>query len=49
MKDELIISKMRYPSPHPEIDLYIITYWSMGLKVKGMLAEPKINQIMDGF
>ena len=49
MKEELIISKTRYPSPHPEINLYIITYWSMGLKVKGMLAEPKDSETMDGF
>ena len=45
-----ILDKRRYPSPHPDIDLYVITYLSNGLLVKGLLAEPKKNgEIMDGF
>ena len=44
-----VIDKRRFPSPHPEIDLFIVTYLSNGLMVKGLLAEPKINEIMDGF
>lgn len=30
-----------YPSPNPTVTLYEITYWSEGIKVKGLLAEPK--------
>lgn len=29
-----------YPSPNPTVRLQEITYWSDGLKVKGLLAEP---------
>lgn len=36
-----MIAKQRYPSPHPEIDIYLVTYISDGMKVKGFLAEPK--------
>ena len=36
------IEKVRtYPSPNPHIVLKEITYWSCGLRVKGMLASPK--------
>lgn len=36
------IERMRvYPSPNPKITLIEITYWSCGLRVKGMLAKPK--------
>lgn len=41
MKDSKIISKRRYPSPHPQIKLFIVTYESQGLKIKGLLAEKK--------
>jgi dipeptidyl aminopeptidase/acylaminoacyl peptidase len=44
-----IIHKQKFPSPHPEIELSIITYISNGLKVKGLLAEPKDDEIYDGF
>src|SRR4051812_42023997 len=44
-----VIHKQRFPSPHPAIELSIITYLSNGLKVKGLLAEPKDNEIYDGF
>lgn len=45
-----IVDRSRYPSPHPDINLYIVTYLSNGLRVKGLLAEPKKNdEIMDGF
>lgn len=30
-----------YPSPNPHVRLTEIVYWSDGLKVKGLLAEPK--------
>ncbi|MCQ6274454.1 S9 family peptidase [Bacillus sp. V3B] len=48
MKNKMI-HKQKFPSPHPEIELSIITYLSNGLKVKGLLAEPKNNEIYDGF
>lgn len=44
-----IIEIQRFPSPHPHIELSIITYLSQGLKVKGMLAEPKYGEVYDGF
>lgn len=49
MKDGTIIEKRRFPSPHPGIHLYSITYLSHGLKVKGLLAEPIEGDILDGF
>ncbi|WP_204418206.1 alpha/beta hydrolase family protein [Bacillus tianshenii] len=49
LKDGLIIEKMRYPSPSPHIDVSLVTYYSSGLKVKGMLAEPKGEGKYDGF
>jgi dipeptidyl aminopeptidase/acylaminoacyl peptidase len=45
----IMIHKQKFPSPHPAIELSIITYLSNGLKVKGLLAEPKDNEIYDGF
>lgn len=44
-----IVEKTRYPSPHPQISLYMVTYLSNGLRVKGLLAEPKAAGIYDGF
>jgi len=44
-----IIKKQKFPSPHPEIELSVITYLVDGLKVKGLLAEPKDDQMYDGF
>ncbi|UAC47634.1 prolyl oligopeptidase family serine peptidase [Bacillus aquiflavi] len=44
-----VISNQRFPSPHPNILLSIITYYSNGLKVKGLLAEPKEEGKYDGF
>lgn len=35
-----VISKQRIPSPSTRIQLFLVTYWSEGLKVKGYLAEP---------
>lgn len=49
MKDGTIIEKRRFPSPHPGIHLYAVTYLSQGLKVKGLLAEPIEGDILDGF
>ncbi|WP_017726498.1 alpha/beta hydrolase family protein [Halalkalibacterium ligniniphilum] len=36
-----MIHQQRIPSPHPKIKLYLVTYWSDGLRVKGYLAEPE--------
>lgn len=36
-----IYSIRNYPSPNPHIRLDEITYWSQGLRVKGLLARPK--------
>lgn len=38
--DGVIESRRIYPSPNPNIRLEEITYWSDGLRVKGLLAEP---------
>ncbi len=47
--DGKIIDKKRFPSPSSKIDVYTITYMSGGLKVKGLLAEPKEAGKYDGF
>ncbi|MEH7389041.1 prolyl oligopeptidase family serine peptidase [Bacillus sp. JJ1503] len=44
-----MISKQRFPSPNPNIELSIVTYLSGDLKIKGLLAEPKDEAIYDGF
>lgn len=44
-----IIDKQRFPSPNPNIDLSVVTYYSNGLYVKGLLAEPKGVEFYDGF
>lgn len=43
-----ILKRKEYPSPNPHIRLEEITYWSDGLKVKGMLAEPKVDGNYEG-
>jgi dipeptidyl aminopeptidase/acylaminoacyl peptidase len=47
--ENFIIDRQRFPSPNPEIELSIITYTSGGLRVKGLLAEPKDEGTYDGF
>ncbi|MFY0783371.1 prolyl oligopeptidase family serine peptidase [Peribacillus simplex] len=49
LENGTIISKRRFPSPHPQIHLYSVTYISQGLKVKGLLAEPVDGEIHDAF
>ena len=44
-----ILEKRAYPSPNPAIRLTEITYFSQGLRVKGLLAEPKAKGSYDGF
>lgn len=43
------IHKQRFPSPNKNIELSIVTYEASGLKMKGLLAEPKDAQAYDGF
>ncbi|MDV2686365.1 prolyl oligopeptidase family serine peptidase [Alkalihalophilus lindianensis] len=43
-----MIHKQKIPSPHPAIELFLITYWSEGLKVKGYLAEPVSSHPLPG-
>lgn len=47
--DGKVIKKERFPSPHPMIELYVVTYWAGGLKIKGLLAEPQWEGVDDGF
>lgn len=44
-----IVEVQRFPSPNPNVELKVITYFSNRLKVKGMLAEPKDEEVYDGF
>ncbi|PAQ14549.1 alpha/beta hydrolase [Bacillaceae bacterium SAOS 7] len=44
-----IVEKICFPSPHPSVRLWMVTYMSSGLKVKGLLAEPKAEGSFDGF
>lgn len=39
-RDGTIVHRRPYPSPNPHIALEEITYWSDGLRVKGLMAEP---------
>lgn len=45
----IILKRTRFPSPNPNVELTVITYLSNGLKVKGLLAEPKNQAVSDGF
>jgi len=47
--DGTIIDCFPFPSPHPNILLYTVTYMVDGLKVKGLLAEPKGEEVLEGF
>jgi dipeptidyl aminopeptidase/acylaminoacyl peptidase len=44
-----IVDVHRFPSPNPNVELKLVTYFSDGLKVKGLLAEPKFGGTFDGF
>lgn len=44
-----IIDQYMFPSPHPGIEVFVVTYMSQGLKVKGFFAAPKGNGVYDGF
>lgn len=49
MIDGNIIKKQRYPSPNPDLHVYLVTYWSNGLRVKGFLVEPVQGNNYQGF
>ncbi len=49
MEDGTLILKQRFPSPNPRIELFVVTYWCQGLKIKGLLGEPKEDGRYDGF
>lgn len=49
IEDGTILQINRFPSPNPTVELKIITYYSDGLKVKGLLARPKEGGTCDGF
>ena len=49
MIEQLIINKQPFPLPNPNIRLFLVTYLSTGLKVKGLLAEPKEAGVYEGF
>ena len=44
-----IYSKRKYPSPVKNVELMEITYWSEGLRVKGLLARPTFEGNFDAF
>jgi dipeptidyl aminopeptidase/acylaminoacyl peptidase len=48
-QNDIIVEINRFPSPNPLVELQVITYLSAGLRVKGMLAEPKNKGEYDGF
>ncbi len=49
MSNDGVIERSRvYPSPNPQVRLKEITYWSDGLKVKGLLAEPVAEGQFEG-
>lgn len=47
--DGKIISCYKFPSPNPKVTLTMITYYSEGLRVKGLLAKPVEGDGFDGF
>lgn len=49
MIDGTIIHKQKYPSPNPKLNVFLLTYWSDGLKVKGFLVEPINGETYPGF
>lgn len=47
--ERLLIDKKEFPSPNPNVRLFIVTYYSEGLRVKGLLAEPRELGMYEGF
>lgn len=48
MENGQIESSRWYPSPNPNVSLQELTYWSEGLRVKGLLAQPKSGESASG-
>ncbi|WNB93062.1 prolyl oligopeptidase family serine peptidase [Bacillus sp. NEB1478] len=49
MKRGKILEWQRFPSPHPTIRLYVVTYLNEGLKIKGLAAIPGGKGPFPGF
>ncbi|GLC88154.1 alpha/beta hydrolase family protein [Lysinibacillus piscis] len=49
MRNGEIVATRPYPSPNAKVRLTEVTYYSQGLRVKGLLAEPKEAGNYDGF
>ncbi|WP_193224614.1 alpha/beta hydrolase family protein [Bacillus sp. B1-b2] len=49
MKNGDVLEKVKFPSPNPSIDLFVVTYNVDGLRVKGLLAVPNDGKQYDGF
>jgi dipeptidyl aminopeptidase/acylaminoacyl peptidase len=49
MKNGTIVKKTLFPSPSPRVEIYEIVYYSGGLRVKGLLAQPIQPGEYDGF
>lgn len=49
LKDGEIIQRIPFPSPNPTVELFLLTLWSGGLKVKGLIAEPIGTKATAGF
>jgi dipeptidyl aminopeptidase/acylaminoacyl peptidase len=47
-QSDLIEKMQRFPSPHPNIKLYVLTYRSQKLLVKGLLAVPIADDPLPG-
>ena len=47
MENGTVFNKRKYPSPVESVEMYEITYWSEGLRVKGLLAKPKFKGNFD--
>lgn len=48
MEKTQILDKIPFPSPNPNVNMYLITYLSAGLRVKGLLAEPVQAGVYEG-
>lgn len=48
MEKTQILQKIPFPSPNPHVRMYLITYISAGLRVKGLLAEPAVKGEYEG-
>jgi dipeptidyl aminopeptidase/acylaminoacyl peptidase len=49
MQSGTILEKTIFPSPNPAVELYSVTYCAEGLRVKGLLAQPKADGVYPGF